>query len=318
MKKNLLVLFSILLLVVTMFVGCAESEETAPTKAPSTATTVSTATVKPTEKATAKPTQTPVGENTPSEDATDEPSPDTTATVTEGPIVTTAPKPTDAPKKLKINYVQNGLVALYQGNCNTAEGLDEDEWSWTDLSGSGNNLEELTINDYLYFSKEGFYIESQVVRLPNALAETISTGEFTLEFDLADFDPTGTDWICFFQEWPKDQFSFFYNVKDQQLQVKLSSNTRPKYKVSAENLANHKYSVTVSLKDKAAILYVDGVEVAKAGLTKSFSVESLLIGHNAAQRCYTGTYESIRFYNRALTPAEVAQNAALDTGVTFG
>ena len=170
----------------------------------------------------------------------------------------------------------------------------------------------------MYFSKEGFYIESQVVHLPKALAETISTGEFTLEFDLADFDPTGTDWICFFQEWPKDQFSFFYNVKDQQLQVKLGSNTRPKYKVSAENLANHKYSVTVSLKDKAAILYVDGVEVAKAGLTKSFSVESLLIGHNAAQRCYTGTYESIRFYNRALTPAEVAQNAALNTGVTFG
>lgn len=311
MKKNLLVLLSVLLLVVTMFVGCGESENTTPTKAPTTAT--ATATIKPTEKVTAKPTQTPAGENTPSE----EPTADETGTVTEGPELTSSPNPTEAPKKLKINYVQNGLVALYQGNCNTAEGLDEDEWSWTDLSGSGNNLENLAVNDYLYFSKEGFYIESQVVHLPEPIVELINTGEFTLEFDLGDFDPTGTAWICFFQEWPKDQFSFFYNVSNQELQVKLGSNTRPKYKVSAENIANHKYAVTVSLKDKAAILYVDGVEVAKAGLNKAFTVEGLLIGHNAAQRCYTGTYESIRFYNRALTPAEVAQNAALETGVTF-
>lgn len=290
MKKHTITMLIItLLLAISMLAGCGGGEDT------------SKPTAAPTQAPTKAPTQVP----------------EATAT----PIPTEAPTQTPelSPFEYSINYVTDGLFALYEGACNTRDqGLLEDWNYWEDLSTNENDLEELPLSDQLYFDEDGLFIESQLIAFPEIFHDTINAGEFTIELQFGDLELTGTSWICFIQDYANnhDQLSFYYNVGAGELTLKLNNNDRPKFKIAPEDMANHTYSVTVSKTDGVAIMYQDGVEVSRASLTKDFSVISLCIGHRAAERCYTGVYESIRFYSRALTADEIAQNAALENGIT--
>lgn len=290
MKKHTITMLIItLLLAISMLAGCGGGEDT------------SKPTAAPTQAPTKAPTQVP----------------EATAT----PIPTEAPTQTPElpPFEYSINYVTDGLFALYEGAFNTRDqGLLEDWNYWEDLSTNENDLEELPLSDQLYFDEDGLFIESQLIAFPEIFHDTINAGEFTIELQFGDLELTGTSWICFIQDYANnhDQLSFYYNVGAGELTLKLNNNDRPKFKIAPEDMANHTYSVTVSKTDGVAIMYQDGVEVSRASLTKDFSVISLCIGHRAAERCYTGVYESIRFYSRALTADEIAQNAALENGIT--
>lgn len=290
MKTNRITMLIItLLLAVCMLAGCGGDSDVTPTTAPTKA---------PTQAPTTAPTQAP------SQDPTQAP--------TQGP--------TNAPFSYEIKYVTDGLLALYEGACNTRDaGLVEDWDVWEDLSSNENDLEALPIGDQLYFSKDGLYIESQLIALPDIIVETVNAGEFTIELSFGNLvELTGTNWIGFIQDYVNnnDQLAFYYNVSAGELTLKLGGNsTRAKFAIDPSELANHTFSVTVSATEGVAIMYHDGVEVGRGDASNGVHIISLAIGHTAPQRCYNALYNSIRFYSRALTADEIAHNASENAGI---
>ncbi len=290
MKTNRITMLIItLLLAVCMLAGCGGDNTVDPTKAPTTAPTTA-----PTQEPTVAPSQ----------DATTEP--------TTGPSA--------APFSYEIKYVTDGLLALWQGACNTRdEGLVEDWNVWEDLSSNENDLEELPISEQLYFDENGLYMESQLINLPDVLVETINAGEFTIELSFGDLvELTGKNWIAFVMDYVNnnDQFSFYYNVSQSELTLKLGGNQpRAKFRIEPDAMAGHTFSVTVSMTEKVAVMYQDGVEVSRAAIKSDFEAISLCLGHRAPERCSNAVYESVRFYSRALTAEEIAHNASENAGV---
>ena len=154
--------------VTAVFAACAkpDDQKPAPTEAPATVTEA------PTEEPTEAPTEVPTEE--PTEVPTEEP----TEAPTEDPDKT--PSPIEN-MNLNIPYVTDGLVALYEGNYNTANGMDKTSAVWGDLSGNGLDI-ALKLSDYCEWRDDGLFVSMRRINLPDRIAELINgeLGKFFL------------------------------------------------------------------------------------------------------------------------------------------
>ncbi len=266
------------------------------------------------------------GESIPTKAATK--APEITTAAESAPTPEPTPTPTERPVPVtEIQYVTDGLVALYEADYNTKYGFDAEADYWTDMSGQGNDIEIIDVNEDLHFSDHGLWISSQVVYFPAYITELINTDCYTVELKLSDLEITGADFATLINNHcsgnsGNDHFSLFIRTTNGELEFKNAGNDRPKAANGFDLVNGHTVTITFDLAAGAVHMYSDGVLLSTTVPAGSMDVDEdlfLFVGHNSqtspVSKTWNGNIQSIRFYDRALTEAEVAQNAAVTEGI---
>ena len=205
-------------------------------------------------------------------------------------------------------YVTDGLVSLYKG----ADTPDATVWE----DSVGDNDLPLTKNDKNYLAADGLHAEGAQHYFPQAIVDLVNGQAFTVEIFFGDFTSIGGDFNTFMNS-ANDNFALFRRNSNDNLEFKWAGRAgdlRPKASDGLSLIDNGVISVTFEAGGSCCI-YVDGTIVSKVSTDTTMGADNLFIGHAAANKSFSTVYKSIRFYDRVLTPEEVANNARAD-GVT--
>ncbi len=205
-----------------------------------------------------------------------------------------------------VDYVRDGLVSWYKGDRNTPDGHNTSSSVWHDLV-SGHDL-PVNTNASNYFTEEGLRVQGTKHYFPEEVLELVNDSYFTIEIEFGDFEPIGQDYNVFMNS-TTDYFSLFRRVSEDVIEWKFGGgNTRPKIQNSLRYLGDHLLTFTCEY-GGSIIMYVDGVEMARADCDLYMGADDLFIGQTSESRSYDALYKNIRFYSRPLTADEVEQNA---------
>ncbi|MEG2003007.1 MAG: hypothetical protein RR057_00235, partial [Clostridia bacterium] len=142
-------------------------------------------------------------------------------------------------------YVKTNLVAQYDADHNTKDGLDRHAKAWYDLTGNGNDIAALPATNDCYF-KDGYYtITKEEVLFPKTIVDTVNSGDFTVELVLGDVDFIGPSFGPLLN-CANDNFSLFWRSGSGILELKTAgnSNARPKVPNAASLAPNSTITVT--------------------------------------------------------------------------
>ena len=202
--------------------------------------------------------------------------------------------------------ITDGLVSYYKGQGNSA-----DATVWEDSV--GNNDLPITKNDKNYLTEDGLVAEGAQHYFPQAIVDLVNGQAFTVEITLGDFTSIGSDFNTFMNS-ANDNFALFRRNSNNNLEFKWAAKpagNRPMVADGLELIDNGVISITYEVGGYVT-LYVDGIPVAKATCDTAMGANNLFIGHASANKMFSTTYKAIRFYDRALTPEEVKNNALAD------
>jgi len=204
-------------------------------------------------------------------------------------------------------YETDGLVANYDGS-KIADGAT----TWTDASGNGNDITNLTNDDKNYFKDGAYHLDSIKVDLPDAIDTAIGGDEFTVEMVIANVESKGTTWNTFIN-CPSDDFSLFRKNDDDTIVVKLHPNQRPTASDAIETLKGATVSVTFKVGGKSC-LYINGELAGEVDCTsKLANPAGMFFGHDADNKNFSADYKAMRFYSKALTAAQIKANYDVDS-----
>ena len=202
--------------------------------------------------------------------------------------------------------ITDGLVSYYKGQGNSA-----DATVWEDSV--GNNDLPITKNEKNYLTEDGLVAEGAQHYFPQAIVDLVNGQAFTVEITLGDFTSIGSDFNTFMNS-ANDNFALFRRNSNDNLEFKWAAKpagNRPMVADGLELIDNGVISITYEVGGYVT-LYVDGIPVAKATCDTAMGANNLFIGHASANKKFSTTYKAIRFYDRALTPEEVKNNALAD------
>ena len=208
----------------------------------------------------------------------------------------------------KPTHVTDGLVSLYKG----ADTPDATVWE----DSVGDNDLPLTKNNKNYLAADGLHAEGAQHYFPQAIVDLVNSNAFTVEIFFGDFTSIGRDFNTFMNS-ANDNFALFRRNSNDNLEFKWAGRAgdlRPKAADGLSLIDNGVISVTFEAGGSCCI-YVDGTIVSKVSTDTTMGADNLFIGHAQDSKLFSTVYKSIRFYDRVLTPEEVANNARAD-GVT--
>ena len=205
-----------------------------------------------------------------------------------------------------VTYVTDGLVSLYKG-----DGNSPDATVWEDSVGD-NDL-PIAKDDKNYFTESGLAAEGTQHYFPQAIVDLVNGNAFTVEIAFGDFTSIGGDFNTFMNS-QNDNFALFRRNSNDNLEFKWAGKpgtSRPMVGDGLNLIDNGVIAITFEVGGSCCI-YVDGTIVSKVSCDTAMGADNLFIGHAQASKKFSTVYRSIRFYNRALTPEEVANNAKVD------
>ena len=205
----------------------------------------------------------------------------------------------------QLTYVTDGLVSLYVGVDTPNATVWEDS--------VGDNDLPLAKNDKNYLSAEGLHAEGAQHHFPQAIVDLVNGKAFTVEIAFGDFTSIGSDFNTFMNS-SNDNFALFRRNSNDNLEFKWagkSGESRPKVGDGLSLIDNGVIAITFEVGGSCCI-YVDGSIVAKVTSDTAMGANNLFIGHAQDSKKFSTVYRSIRFYDRVLTPEEVANNARVD------
>ena len=225
----------------------------------------------------------------------------------------------DAPQ-----IVKDGLVAWYDGSNNSNGEQDYDATLWRDLSGNKNHF-NVRVNETNYWKDNAFHIDSASYYFPEAIVDLVNSSAYTIEFSAGDLDLKATHWVTLMCS-DNDEFSLFIRVPEQNegrdyLEYKYNDKNadRPLVDDGAAALESEGIGSTIAITfdmnaedGPVCIIYINGVEAGRGVPAHTNIADTLTIGHDNPQRAWAADLYSVRFYNRALTPAELKDNSEAD------
>ncbi len=220
--------------------------------------------------------------------------------------------------------VQDGLVAWYDGSNNSNGYQDSDTTIWRDLSGNRNHF-NVRVNETNYWKDNAFHIDSASYYFPEAIVDIVNGEAYTIEFSAGDLDLKATHWNTLMCS-DNDEFSLFIRVPEQNedrdyLEYKYNDRNadRPLVDDGAAALESDGIGSTIAITfdmnaegGPVCIIYINGTEAGRGVPEYTNIADTLTIGHDNPQRAWAADLYSIRFYDRALTPAEVKDNSEAD------
>ena len=322
MKRRVFVLYILMFTLVFVFCfGCSGDQSDSDDSIK--ATTSATATIaSKTEGSAATPTATEKVTESPIAQPTEAPTAAATEKATEEPTSL----PTDKPEKkqIKINYIKDGLFALYEGTFNTLDGFD-DTIFWDDLSGNNNHIEEVANDgERIFFDEEkGLFLDHKEVFFPDEIVEMINKNCYTVELKLSELEIIGENFATLINNHcggnkGNDKFALFIRNANGYIEFKNSSNARPKKENGFDLVNNHTITITFDLDAGFCKMYSDGVLISEEVPTAEMDVDmKMFVGNGTEKKEFSAYIQSIRFYDRALTDTEVLHNANVELGVTL-
>ena len=233
-------------------------------------------------------------------------------------LSTLACLPVSAAKKTDI--VRDGLQVWYDASNNSNGTQDHEATVWKDLTGNGNHMTVKT-DENNYWTDNAFHVTNNPTYFPDAVVDIVNGEEYTFEMVLGEVNFTATNWITLMSS-DNDEFALFVRVPnggdtDDNLEFKYNDKNqdRPKMDDGAELLNNSTMAVTFTMvegEDPLCTIYVNGVALASGVPQHTNIADTLMWGHDNPQRAWTGDVYGFRFYNRCLTPEEIADNASAD------
>ena len=220
----------------------------------------------------------------------------------------------------KTDIVREDLVVWYDASNNSNGTQDHDATVWKDLTGNGNHMTVKT-DENNYWTDNAFHVTNNPTYFPDAVVDIVNGEEYTFEMVLGEVNFTATNWITLMSS-DNDEFALFVRVPnggdtDDNLEFKYNDKNqdRPKMDDGAELLNNSTMAVTFTMvegEDPLCTIYVNGVALASGVPEHTNIADTLMWGHDNPQRAWTGDVYGFRFYNRCLTPEEIADNASAD------
>ncbi|MBR5880911.1 MAG: hypothetical protein IKZ16_04420, partial [Clostridia bacterium] len=192
------------------------------------------------------------------------------------------------------------------------------------LSGNKNHF-NVRVNETNFWKDNAFHIDSASYYFPEAIVDLVNSESYTIEFSAGDLDLKATNWVTLMCS-DNDEFSLFIRVPEENegrdhLEYKYNdrNNDRPKVPAGAEALESDGIGSTIAITfdmnaegGPVCIIYINGTEAGRGVPEHTNIADTLTIGHDNPQRAWAADLYSIRFYDRALTPAEVKDNAEAD------
>lgn len=207
-------------------------------------------------------------------------------------------------------YTSDGLAAMYLAELNTGNDYDAKSTEWRDVNGNA----DLTItvpNDEKNYFKDDYYQNTATrVMFPDQIRDIISSGEFTTEIVLGECEFTGTTWGTLLN-CSNDQYSLFYRASDNSVFIKNTGNQRPSFANAKEVVVNSTITVTFKVGGEVC-LYLNGELQNSASAAAAINADNFYFGHDDPSKSHTTQYKAIRFYTKALSSEEVANNYAAD------
>ena len=200
------------------------------------------------------------------------------------------------------SYVQNGLIAMWDGIENAGWGVHDPETTvWKDLSGTGNDL---TLMNGAHFDAN-----SLITAARNSVSALLST---TL--------PYATIEICAFFDASRNssQLVCFGNSVDAQRMMCCDPKQIQCYNGTfvitvSESKSKRTWAATYS---SAAAPYIDGQLATGTVSANKWDYRTGTFGlsgsSNYSSWNFVGNYYCVRLYSRALTAEEIAANYAID------
>ena len=215
----------------------------------------------------------------------------------------------------KTDIVRDGLVVWYDASNNSNGLQDYETIVWKDLTGNGNHM-TVKLNETNYWTDNAFHVENTPTYFPDAVVDVINGEAYTVEIVLGEVDFTATHWVTLMCS-DNDKFSLFVRQENDVLEYKYNDDNRDRPEVAdgGNLIKNSTLTITFDLTDPDAPLctvYVNGVALDTGVPTVANIADTLMWGHDSSARAWSGDVHGFRFYDRALSPEEVAKNASAD------
>ena len=227
------------------------------------------------------------------------------------------------------SYVQDGLIAQYDGINNAGHGVahDPNAATWVDLTGNGNNG---TVNTAVTWGEKGWVNSTasiQPVTVGSGLTAAIAAaGRFSAQMTVA-FSDSGSI-RCLLGQNPNTSNAYEFNIERNTsgnmcfyAGSPVWARTSITMPIAAEAWTPITLIVATNLQNYSFRFYnatnPDGITDSGTTVSKILkfnSTCSTVIGGGTASNDWTfrGTYNAFRLYNRELTADEIKLNAAID------
>ena len=228
-----------------------------------------------------------------------------------------------------LSYVQDGLVALYDGIENAGVGQhSENTTTWVNLAGDA--ALDGTCTNLLAWGENGWSVSGncQPVRVVG-MADVLKQAIFSIEFACTPGTPRATGnnvgRMCYFGQYNGNAKSVnIERMKDGNLRFYRTGGTNgnpPTYAWGSTGTdymtAGRFSSATYTVFTNQCLLYVKG-DMKESKTNQDFSPvhetsPSIIGGElSRAEFAFSGTYHAFRLYNRVLTADEIKLNAMID------
>ncbi len=225
-------------------------------------------------------------------------------------IVSAIPPVSLAAVAAETTYITDGLVSRFDGAMNTENGHNSNATVWEDLV--GDNDITVAKNDTNYFTDTAFHLSKAQYALSSDLLDLVNSKSFTVELTIGEHTMTGTNYSTLMCAAGNDNFALYQQKNNDSLVFKNASNSRPQTTGATERIPHSTITVTFEM-GVACRLYLNGMCLSETVPSKLIGATgSLILGNSASDKCQQVDFESIRFYNRALSEKEVIQNATVD------
>lgn len=209
-----------------------------------------------------------------------------------------------------VSLVENGLAAHYDASNNTGDGHDATAEVLADLA--GENDIALTLSESVSFTEDALRISAAQVEFPEAILDIVNGSEFTVEMKVGTIAAIGSSYTTMINS-ANDNFALFLRTAGDLVEFKNGSNGRPTVPDGKNLVENSTITLTFSLTDRSCVMYVDGHERGRAAASSLIGANApFFFGHTGTSKAHTADYRAFRFYTRALSAKEVAQNAKAD------
>lgn len=219
------------------------------------------------------------------------------------------------------DYIQDGLIAMYDGKNNTGLGHDDTSKVWVDLSGNGHDgtiIGDINWND----DSLSFNGTTNAVNLGR-----IDLQDITMEIIVLDEGVNTDDYVTYVANFENGGYGVGrYVKKGLSMDVHINSEWVQVYSKNTF-VANKKISLSGSYSNNKLRFYEAGVLQQESNPNGSIDMTTnntvMMIGANPSGNddpvwsLLKGKVYSVRIYNRALSEEEVKQNYTVDK-VRFG
>ncbi len=225
-------------------------------------------------------------------------------------------------KMIYFDYVEDGLIAYYDAECNVENGHNDKSNIWKDLSGNKNNATLIGYNQKTFFNKnelifdgENNYVDTGINL--NTLVDS-SKKEFSLSATIHIQD--NNNYRAIMGSHEEETISgIFMHFENGNLESSYGNKTTwVRNKIDSSNLTGRIINITSIYKENESIdVYINGELKNSVPITGKIELkDTLYIGKSYnlsnSNRLFKGTMQNIKIYNKALTKQQVEQNYKID------